>query len=148
MGTVTLPNTLANGPTHPNDATEVMANFNAILAAVNGGLDITNVATALANTFLKLTAAGDRHLAFGTAAPGAWGTVAQRDWTVSHGMGLTPTVAFAIEAPIATVSSAGVLLPVIVALVSKDGTNLTFRGRTADGANTNNANAVYWVAIG
>jgi hypothetical protein len=41
MGTVSLPNTLANNTTA--DATQVMANFNAIVSKVNGGLGDANM---------------------------------------------------------------------------------------------------------
>ena len=41
MATVTIPNTFANGT--PADATEVNANFDAITAQVNGGIDDDNV---------------------------------------------------------------------------------------------------------
>jgi hypothetical protein len=85
---------------------------------------------------------------WGSTAPGAWGNVAQRDTVIPHGMGLTPQVVFAIETPIATFSSGGTALPVIDSIVSFDGTNITVRSRTADGAQTNNANTIWWLAIG
>jgi hypothetical protein len=114
---------------------------------IDSNVTAAKLATDALQTFLQLGTPGTRKVGFGTAAPGAWGGVAQRDWTVAHGLGANPIVAFGIEAPIGTVSSGGVALPVIVGLLSKDATNLTFRGRTADGATTNNANSVFWLAI-
>jgi hypothetical protein len=134
-----------------NAVQAILNEFNGNIDSANlkdGGIALADLATAVLNNFLKLVVGADRKLAFRAEAPGAWGTVVQRDWTIAHGMGLTPIVAFAIEAPIATSLSGGVLIPVIVGLVSKDATNLTFRGRTGDGGTTNNANATYWMAIG
>lgn len=78
MPDVVLPHTLQNGPTHPNDADEVMANFNAILAVLNGGLDAENLAGLMAwgaDTLPNFAADDDvqhRDVAHGLSAAPTW----------------------------------------------------------------------------
>jgi hypothetical protein len=46
MALIVLPHTFADGPGNTASGVQVMDNLNAILAALNGGLDATNLATA------------------------------------------------------------------------------------------------------
>lgn len=139
-------------------SSEINARIAAIIAQVNGNLDAANykdasvtkvkLAADSLQAFLQLGVAATRKIRFGSAAPGAWGNVAQIDTVIAHGLGADPVFADAIWLPgISTVSSGGVVLPVITSIFSKDATNLTIRSRTADGALTNNASTLFWMAI-
>jgi hypothetical protein len=140
-------------------AAEINARISAILAQVNGNLDAANVKDGSVTkvklgsdslqAFLQLGVPATKKLRFGSVAPGAWGSVAQRDDTIAHSLAAVPDLAGGIWLPgIATVSSGGTVLPVVVSLFSKDGTNIVLRSRTADGATTNNAATLLWWAVG
>lgn len=93
MAIITLTNTLQNGPTHANDADEVMENFNDIVDEVNGNLDVDNMDAAFLNGFLKLLTVEDIQLAYGTLASGTFNSAipySQYSETVAHGLGRTP----------------------------------------------------------
>jgi hypothetical protein len=99
--------------------------------------------------FLKLAVMGsERKLDFGSVAPGSWGGVNQIDVTIGHNLGVTPIFAVGIFNSIATFTSGGTEYPVVVSIFGMTSTNVTFRCRTADAGQTNNAKPFYWLAVG
>lgn len=139
-------------------AAEINARIAAILTQVNGNLDAANLKDAgvtkiklaadALQAFLQLGVAATRKIRFGNVAPGTWGGLNSIDVTVPHGLGVTPVFAIGIFNSIATFTSGGLEVPVVVSVFGLDATNVTFRCRTSDGGQTNNAKPLYWVAIG
>lgn len=106
------------------------------------------LATDALNTFLKLANAGDVSIKFGVSATGSFGGNPQIQWTIAHGLGRTPTVAFVTGGGIATFSSGGGQVPIVGSVNTLDGTSLGAIWRTSDNASTNNSTPVYWCVIG
>lgn len=145
MSNIVLPNTLTNG--QPNDADEVMADLAAILAVVNGDIDLGNVATSLANAFLKLLAPGDHKVAWGTKVLGNLDSAAGRSKVAAvqtHGLGGTPV--FAIASQMNTIGVTEEPLNHICAVgVQVTSTDMTITA-VAPGT-SNNSVSVFWLAI-
>lgn len=144
---VTLPYTLTNG--QPNDATEVMANFNAIVAEVNGGLDLTNMDSSVGNSFLRLLTSANRKAAFGTFATSAFDAAANMSratGTFAHGLGSSPVIVLGTCGSIADSAHAGAENAPTFAPVSWDATNVSYVC-TLGGGTSNNSTDVYWFAI-
>lgn len=119
MPDVVLPHNLQNGPTRANDATEVMANFNAILAVLNGGLDAENLADLMKWGTDDLPALGadddvdHKDIAHGLPDTPTWaGAVAQTDdaWVLLrvHTIG---NVTFRVEARAIAADAYPVVVP-------------------------------------
>lgn len=69
MATVSFPHTFRDGPGNIASGVQVMANLNAILAAVNGGLDRTNLAAALQAAIFS---PGDVRFSASSVVPTGW----------------------------------------------------------------------------
>lgn len=126
MSNIVLPNTLTNG--QPNDASEVMANFAAILAVVNGDIDLGNLATSGKNAFLKLKVAADLHLAYvkgNTTLDGTAG-LSRKAFAVAHTLGVTPVLAWCSASALNITEDAGAVPhPVFGSVDARDATNCT-----------------------
>lgn len=126
MSNVVLPNTLTNG--QPNDASQVMADLAAIVAVVNGDIDLGNLATSLKNSFLKLLTGADLRLAHGTGSTTLDGTAgrSRKQFTIAHGLGVSPVRAWCSASALnITEDSGAVQHPVHGAIDARDATNLT-----------------------
>lgn len=132
------------------DSEQVDAELNQIVGLTSGNLDLTNVATALKNAFLKLAVAADRKIAFGldanAPAGASWGISPETTGVIAHGLGATPSYVFLTAGTaVSTASGASV---VAASVVSVDGTNINYKLRTVDGGNCNfPAVKLYWAAV-
>jgi hypothetical protein len=148
MGTITLPETLTNG--QPNDADDVMANFAAILAQVNGNIDLTNLASSLSNGLLKLLTAGDHKLAYGKINnPPAFGGGRKVDWTIAHGLGAVPVWAHVSDSYVpAADSSTGNDEPATASISAVSSANISVKSFLPIGATASiGPGATWWAAI-
>jgi hypothetical protein len=130
------------------DSEQVDAEFNQILAVLNGSIDPANLSAASKNTFLKLASAADRKVVWGTSdnSGASWGLTADRDFNIAHGQGVAPQwwIAWGTTA-ISTASGAD---PTVVSRLSDDATNLRVRQSTLYRGTCNFAGAnVYWIGI-
>lgn len=151
MSTITLPYTLTNG--NNNDATQVMADFNAIAGVVNGNLDATNMTAAYTtalngnNAFLKLFTSANLRFKYGTGTSGTLDGTAGRSKSsgvIAHGLGATPALADVIFSSVGVTEAAGAYG--LGKSVIWDGTNITWYA-TSPGT-SNNGFGVFWWCIG
>jgi hypothetical protein len=141
--------TITNGT--PNDADEVMSNFNAIVAAL-GNIELTNLALALANTFLKLDTHADLSLKYGTGTSAGLDSVALRsrtpDIVITHGLGRVPAIALIQSMAVATSDAPATVLPTTSGIVSGSLTTSQMTAVIAVNGTSNNTVAYTWIVIG
>lgn len=141
MSNIVLPSTLTNG--QPNDADEVMADLAAVVAVVNGDIDLGNLATSLKNSFLKLLTGADLKLAYGkgnTTLDGA-ATRSRKQFTVAHGLSVTPVLAWCSASAVAVTEDGSGNQHVVAGSVdTRDATNLTL----IFGVNGTSSNSFEW----
>lgn len=153
MGNISYPNTLTNGLTEPNDADEVMANFDAITDEVNGNLEPSNMDSTLLDYFLKLHTAADIIVKWGTGASGVLNSgtpYSAYQEVVTHGMGRQPSKVWIIPTTTPAVteqdgSGSGSLVPTW-AITAKSSSSFTVLF-TVPGV-SNNSVGFDWVALG
>lgn len=136
--------------TNPNSSEDPKVHdaLQQIQTVVNGQLDSSNVTTATMNTWLKLLAAADRKISFGTGSVSWPGATSLVTIEVAHGLGVIPVWANAIV-------TGGSIADGISAtnLSLNDATNIAFRlsaNTYSPGFQPGAASSttIVWVAIG
>jgi hypothetical protein len=128
--------------TDPRSIADITANFDAILADYNGSIDLSNLATAVKNAFLKLGVVEDRKTYFRrNLDPGlGFNNAAGRSrvaWNYAHGLGVNPYFVLPTMRPVAIQEDANTRAPAI-SVVSHDTVNISLVA-TVDGTSNNGA---------
>jgi hypothetical protein len=137
------------------DSEQVDAEFNQILAVLNGGIDSANVtdgslaladlSTTTKNSFLKLSTVADKKEAFGfygSGSVGSWGATTTVTGAIPHGLAANPGTVHL--QPTAGDTGAQDITAVVV---STDTTNINYRLISHGGALSFPGVGIYWRAI-